>query len=124
VHIAFVVDSGRVIEYVNGREVARKTVQPVSFSRANGEDLYVGIQRNPEAGLEYWYPLNGAIDELRFYDRALTAAEVRALSEVAGPVPPDIGFWERLLAVVDRLKVYLLAGVSLVTLLIYLLQQL
>ena len=86
IHLAFVYSSGQVIEYVDGVEVARRGSQPTGFSTVNSADLYVGIQRNlaGEAcsghGPDWWYPLNGAIDDLRIYNRALSADEVRALA--------------------------------------------
>ena len=79
IHLAFVIDSGTVIEYVNGIEVTREVNQNISFARANSEDLYIGIQNNPEAGLDFWFPLNGAIDELRFYTRAFSPTEIAIL---------------------------------------------
>ena len=92
-HLAFVIDSGTLIEYVNGEEVARKENQVVNFTRANSEDLYIGIQNNTGyACLDFWFPLNGAIDELRFYNRALSQDEIKTLTNITPPTnnPPYI----------------------------------
>ncbi|GEM_PF-6864981 len=45
-----------------------------SFDTSNTQDLYLGKFS------DYWYPLNGAIDEVRIYNRALTDAEVLQLA--------------------------------------------
>ncbi|MCX6305671.1 MAG: hypothetical protein NT040_11980, partial [Bacteroidetes bacterium] len=44
-----------------------------SFSNSNSKDLYFG-RLNP-----LWYPLNGKLDDVRFYNRALSDAEVLQL---------------------------------------------
>jgi len=43
------------------------------LSSINSQDLYLGKFSDS------WYPLNGSLDEVRIYNRALTAAEVTAL---------------------------------------------
>jgi len=84
VHLAFVYSSGLVIEYADGVEVARRIYSPTDFSAANAADLYIGIQQNNASeacsgqGPNWWYPLNGAIDDLRIYNRALSPSEVAA----------------------------------------------
>ncbi len=44
-----------------------------NFTAMNGQDLYLGKFRDS------WYPLNGALQDLRIYPKALTAEEVSAL---------------------------------------------
>ena len=39
----------------------------------NGQDLYIGKYRDA------WYPLNGAVQDIRIYQQALTDAQVQAL---------------------------------------------
>jgi len=93
IHLAFVYSSGQIIEYWNGKETARHTYQPTDLSAVNGSDLYIGIQRNlaSEAcsgyGPDWWYPLNGAIDDLRIYNRAVSADEVSALASSSAAAP-------------------------------------
>ncbi|MEQ1594099.1 MAG: DUF1566 domain-containing protein [Casimicrobium sp.] len=44
-----------------------------SFTGMNGQDLYIGKYRDT------WYPLNGAVQDIRIYQQALTDAQVQAL---------------------------------------------
>lgn len=44
-----------------------------NFTGMNGQDLYIGKYRDT------WYPLNGAVQDVRVYQQALTDAEVQAL---------------------------------------------
>ena len=48
------------------------TIVP-DFSLMNTQDLYIGKFS------DYWYPLDGAVQDIRIYKKALTAAEVQAL---------------------------------------------
>ena len=80
VHIAVVYEAQVLKLYIDGKKEAEAEAPNASFDIANNEDLLVGIQRNPEAGLEYWYPLHGAVDELWIYTKALSWKEIRALS--------------------------------------------
>ncbi|MEI6751605.1 MAG: LamG-like jellyroll fold domain-containing protein [Paludibacter sp.] len=58
--------------YVNG--IQDTTVNtPVNFSTSNTQDLYFGKYS------DYWYPFNGALDEMRIYNRALSATEIQQL---------------------------------------------
>lgn len=80
IHLAYVIDSEELVEYINGQEVAREENEFEDFGPANDEDLYIGIENNAGyACLDFWYPLNGAIDELRFYNRSLSQDEIQAL---------------------------------------------
>jgi hypothetical protein len=58
--------------YINGKSVLRqdKTVSPAS----NDYPLRIG-----RALGSFWYPFNGDIDDIRLYNRALSAAEIYAL---------------------------------------------
>jgi N-acetyl-anhydromuramyl-L-alanine amidase AmpD len=92
--IAIVYDAGRVTHYVDGVKVASATLLPDGLAAANAEDLYIGIsncaQIYPSHPLVY--PLDGAIDELRIYNRALSPGEVAAVAhsavETAGTPTP------------------------------------
>lgn len=44
-----------------------------NFTGMNAQDLYIGKYRDT------WYPLNGAVQDIRIYQQALTDAEVQAL---------------------------------------------
>ena len=61
---------GRI--FSNGQLIATKT-GTTSFANSNSKDLYFGRLNS------FWYPLNGKLDEVRFYNRALSDAEVLQL---------------------------------------------
>jgi len=76
-------DGGRL--YFNG-VLVHSTRTSFDLRMANECDVFIGINgpaslpSDPDGFL--WFPLNGAIDELRIYDRALTAREVETLAEL------------------------------------------
>ena len=70
-------DGNEIKAYANGELIASRAVED-SFV-ANSSDLYIG-KDIPEV-TEYF---SGAMDDLRIYNRALSAAEVKALYEGAG----------------------------------------
>ncbi len=70
-HVAFSVNKGIVSVYLNG---VRK------FSAGNLRDLFTGQTGVFALGVNYWdLPFNGLIDELKFYEAALSAEEIRGL---------------------------------------------
>ena len=85
VHIALVVNDIDKVMYVNGREVAQDEVdKEADFSSMNQQDLYIGVMAGRNSGFGwgggFWYPFNGKIDDIRIYNRALSAYEVKALA--------------------------------------------
>lgn len=60
--------------YANGNLISTDSDFQQSFSSINANDLYLGRYSYN------WYPLNGALDEVRVYNRALAESEVKALS--------------------------------------------
>jgi hypothetical protein len=77
VHVALVVvaqKNGKVLvsNYLNGKLKSKSTnaFKTLDFSTANSEDLYIGKYSDS------WYPLNGLIDEVRFYNRELSPNEI------------------------------------------------
>lgn len=58
--------------YLNGQKLWSCTGN-VNFARMNTQDLYIGRFS------DFWYPVNGAMQEINIYKKALTAAEVQAL---------------------------------------------
>ncbi|MEO9005195.1 MAG: LamG-like jellyroll fold domain-containing protein, partial [Ginsengibacter sp.] len=60
------------------------SVPQVSTTFTNSYDLYLGSLNN--ASFPYW--LNGDLDEVRIYNRALTVDEVKVLSDCPVSVPP------------------------------------
>jgi hypothetical protein len=70
-HVAFTFDSsGNVVLYINGEEVKNSTVSHQDIG--TGGALYIGAL-HPADGF-----YNGPIDEVRIYNRALSADEIRA----------------------------------------------
>lgn len=58
--------------FVNG-QIFKTLSGTTTFTSANSRDLYFGRLNS------FWYPLNGKLDDVRFYNRALNDAEVSAL---------------------------------------------
>lgn len=59
--------------YINGKLYGECPNARPSFSQMNMQDLYIGKYS------DYWYPLNGAIQDVRIYQKALSQAEVQSL---------------------------------------------
>ena len=72
VHIAYVIDENTASVYFNG-ELKETNTGIVDFTIANGRDLYIG------KFYDYYYPSNGAIDDIRIYNVALTKDQILAL---------------------------------------------
>ncbi len=88
VHVAITYDAGESREYIDGVETAHTLLAPATLAAANTEDLYIGAQKGDSAlsGKAWLYPLDGAIDELRIYNRVLSADELQALASSAPPI--------------------------------------
>ena len=70
-HVAFSVDNGLVRVFINGVE---------KFSGGNLRDFFTGNEGVFALGVNHFdVPFNGLIDELKVYEAALTADEVKAL---------------------------------------------
>ena len=82
VHVAAVHNGKDAILYLNGNETARKSA-PANLHTAGGKNVFLGRMGT------HWYPLNGAIDDFRWYNRALSPNEVRALA--ATVAQPRVG---------------------------------
>ena len=87
-HVVAVVSGGRnVTFYVNGTNVGSGTLN--GAIAANTKPLWIGIRGDGQRAFD------GSIDEVRIYDRALSAGEVDALyqAEAFGPPPaPTVTF--------------------------------
>ena len=80
-HMVFVASrNGTAYWYVNGEEEASVSVKDLPFY--NTADLLIGAYNG--GGL----PINAVIDDVRIYDRALTAEEVKQNYRVTIPGPP------------------------------------
>ncbi|MCX7070657.1 MAG: LamG domain-containing protein [Gammaproteobacteria bacterium] len=62
--------------YVNGELQQVVENRRYDFSRASAEPLYLGVQSPRFGERTYRYPLAGALDEVRLYNRELTAVEI------------------------------------------------
>lgn len=82
-HVATVADETEVRLYLNGklRSAVRGTLD---FHQINRFDVFVGIngpaEDNSDPTRFLWFPLHGAVDELRIYNRAISPQEVRLLA--------------------------------------------
>lgn len=71
-HVTYSIGGNSTSIYVDGEKIA--TMNTVTdFSQANGRDLYLGKFS------DQWYPLNGQMDNVRIYNRAVSGEEVRLL---------------------------------------------
>ena len=81
-HVAATYDGAEIRLYLDGaRERSRSTAR--LFVARNAQDLAIGA--HPDGSL----PFDGAIDDVRVYDRALSAAEIRALVKDGRPTDRD-----------------------------------
>ena len=83
-HFACVADNaaGKVTAWINGLK-ARELVHSVTANVGYHNNLSIGRFYDPRTEPAF----NGALDEVRFYNRALSAAEVQALYNVASGQP-------------------------------------
>lgn len=73
-HVAFTVNNGNLKIYINGAEVFSGTGFPNVFTTDSGAFAF---------GVNYWdTPFEGKVDELRIYDKALTAEQVLELVDI------------------------------------------
>jgi Concanavalin A-like lectin/glucanases superfamily len=60
--------------YIDKELVHECSAARVNFASANAEDLYIGLGSS-----QFWYPLFGAVQDLRIYQSALNGPQVQAL---------------------------------------------
>jgi RNA polymerase sigma-70 factor (ECF subfamily) len=82
IHVAFTHAGPRTRLFVNGTLVAHHEDQPVRGGGTATRPLLIGgsIHRG-----EIWQHLDGAVDEVRIYDRALSDDEIEILAREPGP---------------------------------------
>ena len=78
IHVAVTYNKTTASMYVDGNLVDCRSITP-NFSSMNNNDFYFGSFPY-NVWTDYWYPLNGVMDEVRIYNRALNAAEVNELA--------------------------------------------
>jgi len=86
-HIAYVFTATESKIYTNGCLIASQPANNVNFITANNNNLYFGRYDS------YWYPLNGSLDEIRIYNRALNPTEVQSLFGVVQQSNPIQIVW-------------------------------
>ena len=85
-HYTMTVDPNDFVFYIDGVEVSRTANLQTGDYITSIDEVYIG---------KHWYYgrteglFNGAIDEVRVYDRALSAEEVELLYYWAGPTPSE-----------------------------------
>lgn len=72
VHIVYSIGKSQVKVYINGQLKSASNAIP-DFSIINRQDIYLGKFS------DHWFPLNGVLDDVRIYNRALTENEVLQL---------------------------------------------
>lgn len=75
-HLAAAYDGNNQVLYVNGNSEAIQAIGPKTLFATPTKPMRLGIAR--ELG-NYWYPLDGLLDEVSLYDRALGASEVQGI---------------------------------------------
>lgn len=75
-NVAFTYDGSTAKLYINGA-LQQSVDKPVSFT-PNNNDLFLGKTENPT----FPYYFNGVMDEVRIYNRALSAVEIGALNKL------------------------------------------
>jgi len=86
VHVAVTVKENATISYpdvklyLNGQDDTRKTTDPDALNVVAGYDVTIGRRHS---AAQRWY--SGLIDEVRIYERALTAGEVASLAGCTVP---------------------------------------
>ncbi|MED4534406.1 LamG domain-containing protein [Metabacillus fastidiosus] len=77
VHVAFTISSTQEKGYVNGVEVISNNLSsPVNLSTSNNGVMYIGWLNSS------WYALDGAVDDFRMYNTALSASEINGLYQL------------------------------------------
>lgn len=75
-HVAMTYNAGNVVLYVDGTAVLTDTITPTSIYASGNTSVSIGRDPVPT---QYF---NGEIDDARIYNRALTAAEIKALAAI------------------------------------------
>ena len=81
IHVAVVVDNISITMYINGMQKHRETYNTqITFTKANENHLTFGrFGYNCGSNPNYWYPLNGKLDDIVYYNRALSQEEINIL---------------------------------------------
>lgn len=83
-HLSVTYDGSKTRHFINGVLKAETTVS--GTLAANTDDLLIGKSSFSSPEFPWEYPLDGKLDDMRFYNRALSAAEVTALYQATYPL--------------------------------------
>ncbi len=84
VHVAYTFSANEAKIYINGA-LKNSVSRPINFSIANTQNLYFGKYSDS------WYPLNGALDEVRLYNQTLNSNRISEIySGATPPVTPPV----------------------------------
>jgi RNA polymerase sigma-70 factor (ECF subfamily) len=81
IHVAFTHAGPRTRLYVGGALVAHHEDQPIRGAGMATDPILIGVSRHQG---QVWQHLDGAVDEVRIYDRALSDDEIEALARPPG----------------------------------------
>jgi hypothetical protein len=85
-HVAAIYDGSDLLVYVDGKVVGQKTIGDVKLFAVEGNPLAIGC-RPPNMDRTF----NGVVDDVRMYDKALSAEDVRQLYAWKGGDPDIAG---------------------------------
>lgn len=77
-HYTYVLTTTEIKLYVDAQLVSTNPTT-LSFTASNQQDLYLGVlgpKSVPVLGVTSWFPLNGAMDDVRIFNRRLDATEI------------------------------------------------
>ncbi|MED4455967.1 LamG domain-containing protein [Metabacillus fastidiosus] len=76
VHVAFTISGTHRKGYIDGELITTQEKTSHNFASSNGSGIDIGWLNSD------WYPLNGALDDFRMYNKALSDMEVKALFDL------------------------------------------
>ena len=76
VHYVCVIDDSVAKAYINGVLYTTSAINSADYTVANTQDVFIGRMGG---GGTIWYPFHGKIDDVLFYNRAITEDEVAQL---------------------------------------------
>ncbi|MPR36107.1 YCF48-related protein [Salmonirosea aquatica] len=93
-HYVYVLSTSEVKLYIDA-QLVHTSPAALSFEAANQQDLYLGAmgpKSSPVLGTTHWYPLKGALDDVRIFNRELNSAEISTVyaSDDSGSCTPAL----------------------------------
>lgn len=93
-YYTYIITASQFQLYVDAQLVQTLPVS-VDFTQVNQQDLFLGVmgpKSSPVLGITHWYPLKGALDDVRVFNRAITLQEIATLffSDESGNCTPAV----------------------------------